>query len=79
MALSYVGVRTKSRRLNYNSGGYTTRPLFKGSNVWIVSTGLQNRWRDIEDKKIQKQKPKTLGQFVVYNQKQELIRKALRG
>lgn len=77
MAQSYVGVRTKSRRLNYNSGGYATRPLFKGSNVWIVSTGLQNRWRNVEDKKTQK--PKTLGQLVTYNQKQELIRKALRG
>lgn len=45
--------------LNYNTGNYRTRPLYKGSSIWIVSSDLTSHWHTIEDKsKVVKQKNK---------------------
>ena len=50
---------TDRHQFNYNAGNYTTRPLYKGSNIWIVSSDLSNRWHTVPDEKeIVKQKNK---------------------
>lgn len=47
------------KNLSYNAGNYRTRPLYKGSSIWIVSSDLSNHWRTISDQsEIIKQKNK---------------------
>lgn len=52
--------------LNYNTGNYRTRPLYKGSSIWIVSSDLTSHWHTIEDKsKVIKQKNKQVREETV--------------
>lgn len=56
---NYKPKASDRHKFNYNAGNYTTRPLYKGSSIWIVSSDLSNRWHTIEDKsKAVKQKNK---------------------
>ena len=56
---NYKPKATDRHQFNYNAGNYTTRPLYKGSNIWIVSSDLTNRWHTIADEKeLVKQKNK---------------------
>lgn len=57
---NYKPKATDRHKLNYNAGNYTTRPLYKGSNIWIVSSDLTNHWRAIaaDEKEIVKQRNK---------------------
>ena len=56
---NYKPKASDCKRLSYNTGNYRTRPLYKGSNIWIVSSDLTNRWHTIADEKeLVKQKNK---------------------
>lgn len=56
---NYKPKASDRHKFNYNTGNYTTRPLYKGSSIWIVSSDLSNRWHTIEDSnKAVKQKNK---------------------
>ena len=56
---NYKPKATDRHQFNYNAGNYTTRPLYKGSNIWIVSSDLSNRWHTVADEReIVKQKNK---------------------
>lgn len=56
---NYKPKASDRHKFNFNAGNYTTRPLFKGSSIWIVSSDLSNHWHTIEDKsKLVKQKNK---------------------
>ena len=56
---NYKPKATDRHKFNYNAGNYTTRPLYKGSSVWIVSSDLTSHWHTVEDtSKVIKQKNK---------------------
>lgn len=46
---NYKPKATDRHQLNYNAGNYRTRPLYKGSSIWIVSSDLTNRWHTVSD------------------------------
>ena len=56
---NYKPKATDRHQFNYNAGNYTTRPLYKGSNIWIVSSDLTSKWHHVTDtKEIVRQKNK---------------------
>lgn len=46
---NYKPKASDCKSLSYNAGNYRTRPLYKGSNIWIVSSDLSNRWHTVPD------------------------------
>ena len=46
---NYKPKATDRHQFNYNAGNYTTRPLYKGSNIWIVSSDLTSKWHTVAD------------------------------
>lgn len=46
---NYKPKASDRHKFNYNTGNYTTRPLYKGSSIWIVSSDLTSHWHTIED------------------------------
>lgn len=59
---NYKPKATDRHQFNYNAGNYRTRPLYKGSSIWIVSSDLSNRWHTIS------------GQSEVIKQKNKQVR-----
>lgn len=56
---NYKPKASDRHKFNFNAGNYRTRPLFKGSNIWIVSSDLTSHWHTVEDNsKVIKQKNK---------------------
>ena len=87
---NYKPKATNRHQFNYNSGNYTTRPLYKGSSIWIVSSDLTSRWHTISDEnevvkqknkqlreetsKVESKKPTDFKQLISYHQKQNVIK-----
>lgn len=46
---NYKPKASDCKRLSYNTGNYRTRPLYKGSSIWIVSSDLTSRWHTVAD------------------------------
>ena len=87
---NYKPKATDRHQYNYNAGNYRTRPLYKGSNIWIVSSDLTNRWHNVDEPKSKAQKPddeikplyeskkpKDFNGLIKYHLQQQTIKQAL--
>lgn len=87
---NYKPKATDRHQYNYNSGNYTTRPLYKGSKIWIVSSDLSSRWHNVDKPKskskkpdveikplYESKKPKDFNGLIKYHLQQQTIKQAL--